>query len=476
MTEQKEPLAIELWPIDRPKPYPKNARTVTQRAVDAVAISLKEFGWRQPIVCDSKDVIVAGHKRLLGAQKLGLTHVPVHVARGLTPAQIKAYRLMDNRSNQNSEWDVDLLSAEMMSLQKDIDLALTGFEQAEIEKFLADTVKDGDMVLEPPAEPTSTTGDLWICGDHRVLCGDACSADVVARLLGDRKPTLMVTDPPYGIELDSEWRDRAGLNPKGMAQPSFMKKKRSEGDTETTISVDTRADWSAAFALVPTLEVAYVWHASKYTREVLDGLLKIGFVHHQQIVWVKNHAALTRTLYWFQHEPCWFVRKKDTPLNRKAEVEITAKTYWFQHEPCWFVRKKNAPWHGKTGENTTVWNAVAPKMIMGGSDEEKFDHPTQKPVLLMTRPILNHTKRGEVVYEPFLGSGTTLAGAELTGRACCGIELDPKYVDLVVTRWQLMGGGTATLDGDGRTFEEVKAARAKRAAKAAAATTRERKR
>ncbi len=172
---------------------------------------------------------------------------------------------------------------------------------------------------------------------------------------------LMVTDPPYGIELDSEWRDRAGLNGCGPAEASYMKN-RTEGHTETTISGDTRADWSEAFELVPSLQIAYVWHASKFTREVLDGLLRIGFEHHQQIIWDKGRTVLTRTLYWFQHEPCWF------------------------------VRKKNAPWYGKAGENSTIWASPSPKFIMGGSDEEKFDHPTQKPVELMRRPILNHTE------------------------------------------------------------------------------------
>jgi hypothetical protein len=158
-------------------------------------------------------------------------------------------------------------------------------------------------------------------------------------------------------------------------------KHRTEGHTQTEISGDTRADWSDAFALVPSLEVAYVWHASKFTREVLDGLLRIGFLHHQQIIWNKGRTVLTRT------------------------------HYWFQHEPCWYVRKKNAPWYGKPGENSTIWDSPSPKFIMGGSDEEKLDHPTQKPVALMRRPILNHTKLGELVYEPFLGSGTTLAAA-----------------------------------------------------------------
>jgi DNA modification methylase len=191
-----------------------------------------------------------------------------------------------------------------------------------------------------------------------------------------------------------------------------------------SISSDTRADWSDAFALVPSLEVGYVWHASKFTREVLDGLLRIGFLHHQQIIWDKGIATLNRT------------------------------HYWFRHEPCWYVRKKNAPWYGKPGENSTVWDSPSPKFIMGGSKEEKCDHPTQKPVELMRRPILNHTKRGAVVYDPFLGSGTTLIAAENTERACYGIELEAKFADVIVQRWQKLTGKDASTE-DGQTFDSV---------------------
>ena len=243
----------------------------------------------------------------------------------------------------------------------------------------------------------------------------------------------MVTDPPYGIQLDSEWRDRAGLNGCGAAEPSYMKK-RTQGHNETKISGDTRADWSEAFELVPSLQIAYVWHASVFTREVLDGLIRIGFVYPQQIIWDKGRTVLTRT------------------------------HYWYQHEPCWYVRKPKAAWFGKAGENSTIWASPSPKFIMGGSDEDKYDHPTQKPVDLMRRPILNHTKRGELVYEPFLGSGTTLAAAEVTERLCCGMELDPKYVDVVVQRWQTLSGKKAKLDGDGRTFDEIVEERRKGAA------------
>ena len=426
-----EDMQVELWPIDRPKPYPRNARKWSAAAVDKVAASIRAYGFRQPIVVNVHDVIIIGHLRLASAKTLRLKEVPVHVARDLTPAQVRGLRLMDNRSHEEAEWDIALLAPELAELcDEPFDLGLTGFDVHELDDLLRDPMDDERADHAPPLPEIATTvpGDLWLCGEHRVLCGDATSVEAVARLLGERKPRLMVTDPPYGIELDSEWRDRAGINKHGPAEPSYMKR-RTEGHTETTISGDTRADWSEAFELAPSLEVAYVWHASKFTREVLDGLLRIGFLHHQQIIWNKGRAVLTRT------------------------------PYWFAHEPAWFVRKKNAPWYGKAGENSTIWESPSPKFIMGASDEPRFDHPTQKPVELMRRPILNHLRRGELVYDPFLGSGTTLAAAELTERVCFGLELDPKFCDVIVKRWEQLSGKEATLDGDGRTFEQIKAER-----------------
>jgi DNA modification methylase len=365
---------------------------------------------------------------LLAGQLLKCAEVPVHVAADLTPAQIRAYRLADNRTNQETDWDEERLSLELAELKDDgFDLALTGFDDAELDLLLDVDhrgLTDEDDAPTAPETPVSRTGDLWVLGSHRLLCGDATKGDDVARLLDGAKPFLMVCDPPYGIQLDSEWRDRAGLNGHGPAEPSYMKH-RTEGHHETSISGDTRADWSDAFVLVPSLEIAYVWHASVFTREVLDGLLRIGFLYPQQIIWNKGRIVLTRT------------------------------HYWYQHEPCWYVRKKNAPWFGKAGENSTIWDSPSPKFIMGGSDEEKFDHPTQKPVELMRRPILNHTKRGELVYDPFLGSGTTLAAAEVTERVCYGMEIDPKYIDVICKRWQDFVGKEAILDGDGRTFAEL---------------------
>ncbi len=416
---------VRLWPIEKLVPYARNPRK-NDAAVDRMCSSIREFGFKIPCLVRSDGEVVDGHLRLKAAHKLGMTEVPVILCDEWTPAQVKAFRLMVNRSVAWADWDEELLSLELQELQEaDFDLSLSGFDVGQIDALLA--LPDEELANATPPVPevaVSRLGDLWICGSHRVLCGDATSAEDVGRVLNGRKPLLMVTDPPYGIELDSEWRDRAGLNGHGAAEPSYMKK-RTEGHNETSISGDTRADWSEAFELVPSLIAAYVWHASKFTREVLDGLLRIGFVHHQQIIWDKGRTVLTRT------------------------------HYWFQHEPCWYVRKVNAPWFGKAGENSTIWASASPKFIMGSSDEDKFDHPTQKPVDLMRRPILNHIKRGELVYDPFLGSGTTLAAAELTERACYGIELDPKYVDVSVQRWQTLSGKQATLDGDGRTFEEV---------------------
>lgn len=418
-------MLLETWPIERFIFYVRNPRKNDQ-AIDRMCASIREFGFKCPVLARSDGTVVDGHLRLKAAKKLGLPEIPVILCDDWTDAQVKAFRLLVNRSVNWADWDTELLSLELSDLKGlDFDLELTGFDEREIEDLLADPDLDdrANQVPDLPENPVTVPGDVWICGPHRILCSDATSPEAVARLLGKRKPFLMVTDPPYGISLDSEWRDKARLNGYGPAEPSYMKN-RVRGHTNTSISSDTRADWSEAFALVPSLQVAYVWHASLYTREVLDGLLRISFLYPQQIIWNKGRTVLTRT------------------------------HYWYQHEPCWYVRKKNAPW--KAGDNSTVWDSPSPKFIMGGSKEEKFDHPTQKPVELMRRPILNHTKAGELVYEPFLGSGTTLAAAELTKRVCCGIELDPKYVDVTVERWQGLSGKDAKLDGDGRTFAQMK--------------------
>jgi len=443
-------IQVEKVPVERLVPNAHNARTHSREQVANIAASMREFGFTNPILVGADDDVIAGHARLQAAVKLGLKEVPVIVLRHLTPAQRRALVIADNQlAITGAGWDEEMLRLELAALHNEgYDLDLVGFDDIELARLLerqdlGSGLTDPDDVPAAQPDPVAKTGDLFILGDHRLICGDCTEAAVVERVLAGAKPILLVTDPPYGIELDTEWRDRAGLNgpqvglsaktmakalergmQAGPAEPSYMKH-RTEGHTETSISGDTRADWSEAFALVPSLEVAYVWHASKFTREVLDGLLRIGFEHHQQIIWDKQRTVLTRTLYWFQHEPCWF------------------------------VRKKNAPWYGKPGENSTVWSSPSPKFIMGGSDEEKYDHPTQKPIELMRKPLLNHTLSGETVYEPFCGSGTTLIAAEQLGRVCLAVELDPKYVDVIVRRWQQFTGKQAVMEGDGRAFDAV---------------------
>jgi DNA modification methylase len=430
MPKAAQSLQIQLWLIDRLVPYSRNPRK-NDSVVDRMCESIREFGFKIPCLVRSDGEVVDGDLRLKAARKLGFTKVPVILCDEWTPEQVRAFRILVNRSATWAGWDEELLARELQELSEtDFDLSLTGFDPGEIDDLVVppDDDEKADAAPPLPDRPVSRPGDLWLCGEpphqHRILCADATAGEAVSRLVGSGQPILMVTDPPYGIELDSEWRDRAGLNGCGAAEPSYMKH-RTPGHTETTISGDTRADWSEAFALVPSLQVAYVWHASVFTSEVLAGLLRIGFLYPQQIIWNKGRTVLTRT------------------------------HYWYQHEPCWYVRKKNAPWYGKAGDNSTVWESPSPKFIMGGSDEDKFDHPTQKPVELMRRPILNHTRRKELVYDPFLGSGTTLAVAELTGRVCLGIEIDPRYVDVAVTRWQSLAGKQALLEGDRRTFAQI---------------------
>jgi hypothetical protein len=229
-------LQILIWPIDRLVFYARNPRK-NDAAVDRMVASIREFGFKIPVLARSHGEVVDGHLRLKAACKLGITEVPVILCDEWTEAQVKAFRLLVNRSVTWAGWDEDLLSLELQDLNAaDFDLSLTGFDPGEIDGLLAIQDEERANATPPvPENPVSRVGDLWICGKHRVLCGDATSLETVARLLGDRKPLLMVTDPPYGIELDSEWRDRAGLNGHGSAEPSYMKH-RTQGHTETKIS------------------------------------------------------------------------------------------------------------------------------------------------------------------------------------------------------------------------------------------------
>jgi DNA modification methylase len=415
-------LKVCWWLIAKVIPYSRNSRKIPERAIDKVAASIKEFGWRQAIVVDKDGVIICGHTRLLAAQKLGLKQVPVHVADNLTPAQVKAYRLMDNRSHEETDWDVDLLGPELEELRGlDFDLELTGFDQHEIDDFLADPELDDRANVAPPVpdRPVTKPGNLWLCGKHRVICGDATVAADVFRLCGATAPFLMVTDPPYGVNYDPMWREVAGLG-----------EQRQTGK----VANDDQADWKAAYKLFHG-DVAYVWHAGIHAGEVAAGLEATGFEIRAQLIWSKQHFAMSRGHYHWRHEPCWYGVRKG----------------------------KRSNWRGDRTQST-IWEVPNLNPMGGDRNEKATGHGTQKPVELMRRPILNHTKRGEVVYDPFLGSGTTMVAAELTERICYGIDIDPQYVDVAVLRWQDFTGKSATLEGDGRTFEQIKAERAGKAA------------
>jgi DNA modification methylase len=417
-------LEVEDQPIDGVIPYARNARKISDQAISKVAASIQEFGFRQPIVVDEQNVVVAGHTRLAAAQKLGLGKVPVHVATGLTAQQIKAYRLMDNRSHQESEWDYDLLPDEFNELlAEDYDIGLTGFDDSEIERLLAlDDVPEGetdpDDVPDLPSDPVSKPGDVWICGKHRIMCGDSTSADEVAKLLAGVEPHLMVTDPPYGVNYEPAWRDRAkALNKGGIGGGS-----RSTGQ----VMNDDRADWSEAWALFPG-DVIYVWHAGNKAHIVAASLESNDFEIRCQIIWAKQNFAISRGHYHPHHEPCWYAVRKS----------------------------KNGHWAGDR-KQSTLWE-ISNRSAFGGGNKEDADtnHGTQKPVECMKRPIENNSNPGQAVYEPFIGSGTTLIAATMTGRICYGMEIAPEYVDLAVTRWQNFTGEKATLESDGREFEQA---------------------
>lgn len=401
-------LDIELWPIARPQPYSNNARTTSARAVDAVAASLKEFGWRQPIVVDEKDVVVAGHKRLLAAQKLGMSHVPVHVAVGLTPAQVKAYRLMDNRSNENSEWDLELLHAEMAELVGTIDCQLTGFEQAEIAEYLAATTEGDPQDSLPEEEPKGPTvailGDLWACGEHRVLCGDSTSVEAVSRVCGGTKPDIVFTDPPYGVRIGEDKPE--GQIGSGSKKNPTKKYARMEGDRST--------DAAAKFYAV-----------------------SLGLGIKDAIIWGGNYFTA-----FLPPSPCWLVWDKQNAGNDFADVEM-----------AWTSFGKHARLY------RWLWNGFA----RSGSHESEGAarvHQTQKPVGLFQAIFRDFDFKS--CLDGFLGSGSTLIACQKTGRTCYGIELSPEYVDVIITRWQEFTSQRATLVGDERTFDEIKVARGKK--------------
>lgn len=394
-------------------PYARNSRTHSDEQVAQIAASIKEWGWTTPVLTDDEGMIIAGHGRVLAARKLGLKEIPVMVATGWTDAQKKAYVLADNQLALNAGWDMDLLKVEIQELDGlDFDLDLIGFDDKTLAGLLNDPTEgetDPDDTPEPPADPVSVLGDVWILGKHRIICGSSTDAHTVEKVLSGVKPHLMVTDPPYGVEYSADWRDDALGGKKG-------------GRATGKVKNDDQADWREAWALFPG-DVVYVWHAGNMAHIVAESLLACDFGIRSQIIWAKSQFVIGRGDYHPHHEPCWYAVRKGKPGQYDGG------------------RKQS-----------TLWQIDKPRKSETG-------HSTQKPVECMKKPIENNSSPGQAIYEPFSGSGTTIIACEMTGRCCYAIELNPAYVDVAVTRWEAFTGQKAVHEELSKTFEEMKSER-----------------
>ena len=381
---------------------PANVRKHDQRNLDAIKGSLQRFGQQHPIIVDGDGIIRAGNGRYMAMRALGWTECDI-VRTALKGAEATAFAIADNRTAELASWDDESLAQQLAALQiEDEELALaTGYDEKEIAALALDSVEvEEDEIPEPPADPITKPGDLWLLGDHRLLCGDSTKADDVARLMDREKPRLMVTDPPYGVKYDESWRECSS--------------KDFGGHTKGILQNDDRADWMDAYQLGATA-IAYVWHASSNAHVVRQNLIDAGYEVRQQVIWRKPFGVMSRSAYHWQHEPCWYAVRKG----------------------------ENASWIG-TRTETTVWDATIPNHPMAVDDDTRTPHPTQKPIEVMARSIRNHD--ASIVYDPFLGSGTTLIAAEQLGRKCYGMEISPAYCDVIVKRWETLTGKKAVLE------------------------------
>jgi len=404
----------------QPAPYnPRKDLQPGDAEYEKLRAVIDRFDLVEPLVWNRRTShLVGGHQRLKILKARGDVKVQAVVV-DLNDAEERALNVALNQVQ--GDWDLPRLSELLNELKAaDFDLSLTGWDMEELTALMAPYPNmgliDEDTAPEPPQEPVSQTGDLFQCGRHTILCGDStCSGDV-ARLLGQVRPTLMVTDPPYGVKYRPAWRNDA-----------FGEANRSIGE----VRHDDRADWREAWALF-TGDVAYVWHAGTKAAIVAASLESCEFEIRSQIIWAKPHFVISRGHYHVQHEPCWYAVRQG----------------------------KASRWQGDRTQ-ATLWtipnglNQAGPRT----AENELTGHGTQKPVECMRRPMLNHARAGEVVYDPFSGSGSTIIAAETTGRICYAMEIEPAYVDTAILRWESFSGQTATLGGDGRTFGEIAAER-----------------
>jgi DNA modification methylase len=399
-------LQIESWEIDKPIPYARNARKIPQKAIDKVAASLQEFGWQQPLVVDKHGVLIAGHTRLAAAQKLNMSTVPVHIAQSLTEGQVKAYRLMDNRSHQESEWDFALIGPELVDLQAmSIDLQLTGFDVSELDNLLDPEAKagltDDDDAPEVAEHPVSRPGDLWVLGNHRLMCGDSVVLTNVERLMAGARADLVFTDPPYNVDYTGYTKEKLKIQSDKMTTEEFV--------------AFLQGTFASYRVIIKPGASMYVCHPSSFQREFQNALESAGFSVRAQVIWAKNTFAWGFGRYKFQHEPIFYCH----------------------------VEGESDAWYGDKTQST-LWQEKKPAA--------NRLHPTMKPVELIERALRNSSKAGDRVVDLFGGSGSTMIACEKTGRDCSLMEMDPKYVDVIVKRWQDFTGRKAVHQETGKEF------------------------
>lgn len=399
-------------------PHPRNSKAHTDQKIDEIRASIIRRGYTQPIVIGNQpeaNTIIAGHARREASLREGLSRVPCVDKSHLSAPEQEMYVIADNKLAEGSPWDDDALVEHLNYIEREwenVDIDATGFDSSEIRQLRAEharaaLMQDGgqeneDESLLEPVEVWVKEGDIFELGPHRIVCGDSTNPAVVAECLNGETPHLMVTDPPYGVNYDPN--QRARINP-NMKKRSYM-----------PASEDSNLDWSDAWALFPG-DIAYVWHSDKQIMGIGQSLTDAGFDLRQQIIWAKNSVTLTRT------------------------------HYKYQHEHCWYAVKNSAQWAGPSNE-TTLW-----KIDKVVSDT---GHGAQKPVECMRRPILNNSQGGDLVYEPFLGSGTTLIAADQTDRICLGIELNPAYIQIVIERFLKLRDGEVAHVESGKEWSEIK--------------------
>jgi DNA modification methylase len=431
MTAIKIADKFDLWPVRDLVPYEKNSRLHPEDQVAGIAASIAEFGFIAPIIVDTnRNRIAAGHGRLMAARLLGMDRVPVVAVEHMTERQFRAYVIADNKHTDNSRFDEAVFAAELADLRaEDFDLEPLGFSDEELAALLPDeddepaaapSESDSDAVPEPPPAPTSERGDVWRMGKHRLLCGDSLDLAAVAAMMAGDLADLVVTDPPYNVAYQGKTADALTIENDAMADGDFYQFLRDA--------------YTSMFAVSRAGAPIYVFHADSEGVNFRRALVDAGWLLKQCCIWVKDAFVLGRQDYHWQHEPCLYGWKPGAAHT-------------------WSSDRKQ----------TTVWQFARPK--------RNAEHPTMKPVALIRYPIENSAERGAIVLDLFGGSGSTLIACEESGRRARLVELDPRYADVIVQRWQARTGRVARLGATGETFAEVAARRAGAGMTAAPAAT-----